>query len=56
MKELQSVNLKDAPGRGSAFQYTFSKDVQWIKIYVSLNYTILLHEIHLYQPAGLTQS
>lgn len=55
-KDLQGVNLKDQPGRGTALQYSFVKDTKWLKMYMLLPYPILLHEIHIYQPAGLTQS
>jgi baculoviral IAP repeat-containing protein 6 len=58
LKDLQSqsVKLKDGPNRSSSFQHTFNKDDKWIKFYMTLKQPILLHQIHIYQPAIYTQN
>uniref|UniRef100_A0A1X7VLP9 UBC core domain-containing protein n=1 Tax=Amphimedon queenslandica TaxID=400682 RepID=A0A1X7VLP9_AMPQE len=56
LKDIQSVNLKDQTGKGAAFQYTYPKDTNWLTLHVSLTQPVLLHSVHIYQPANLSQS
>ena len=56
IKDLQSSTLKDSPGRGSSFHHTFQSGERWLRMAISLPQPVLLHSIHIYQPAGLSQS
>ena len=56
LKDLQSVNLKDQAGKGTAFQYTYPKETDWLVIYISVIQPILLHSVHIYQPINHSQS